>query len=283
MTVVLALDERVQLNTVAIRVGGWLMPEVAIDQKCESISDTCIMSNVLLISGPSGAGKSTFINSLKTGHLSAELTDLLPENAASWPSVEANDLLKRGIAPAGLAATENRQPSIILHYDTFFIRRLALPDYSNDPVSKLTLEAINLTIVYIKPTPEELKVQFEKRLQEQMQRKGRTRSLWARFGRRQLKRLAFHHFGRGLPATADLYRSRGEIEKSYADWEKFLQIVLCSKPHAKVLRVTPSRSDRHTMDFSLASASLHDFRAGHGDVPSGSAARVFDNVVMGCN
>lgn len=231
------------------------MLDTTIDQTCESSSNACVMSNVLLISGPSGAGKSTFINSLATGELSPELIGLLPEDAANWPSVEANDLLKRGIAPACIAATAKRNSSIILHYDTFFIRRFGLPDYSYDPVSKLILEAVNLIIVYIKPTPDELKVQFDKRMHEQLQRKGWKRKLWALFGRRQLKRLKFRLFGLGMPHTDDLYRSGGEIEKSYADWEKFLEILLRSKPHARVLHVTPSRSDQHSKGFSLASAS----------------------------
>jgi len=238
-----------------IGVGGSNMPELTVDHSSDSISDACVLSNVLLISGPSGSGKSTFIHSLTTGQLSPELTVLLPENVGNWPSVEGNDLLKRGIAPACLAEGANGQSGIILHYDTFFIRRLALPDYSIDPVSKLVLEAINLFIVYIKPTPEELKVQFDMRLREQMRRKGWTRSLWARFGRRQLKRIRYRHFGWGLPATSDLYRLGGEIEKSYADWERFLENVLSRKPQAKVIRVKPNRGDGRTMGFSLAGAS----------------------------
>lgn len=212
------------------------------------------VANVLLISGPSGAGKSTFIRTLADHQLGAEIGQLLPHESASWPVVEANDLLKRGLATAIEPSDGGRQDGVILHYDTFFIRRAGLDDYARDPVYEVISQATCVVVVDIQLPPEQLKLQFGDRLSAQLSKKGMLRSLWARHVRRNLKRAKFALAGKGLPETTDLYSRSGQIESCYREWEAFLERLIASKPQTRIVRVTPDRAVSNVHQFALVGA-----------------------------
>jgi GTPase SAR1 family protein len=206
--------------------------------------------NILLVCGPSGSGKSTFINEMLEGRLSPELAAVLPDTAFRWPIIEANDLLKHQVGFDELAAASQPEVGLILHYDTFFVQRAGILDYFDDPVSKILLQAPNLMIVHIKPTPNQLKAQFDKRLQSQLKRKGLAKGLWARFVRKPMKGLKRRLFGVGLPYTEDLYTKPNCIEGCYRDWETFLQSLVGSRQSTSMIQIMPGGNEKKE-DFLL--------------------------------
>lgn len=208
-------------------------------------------ASVLLISGPSGAGKSTFIRSLASRQLGPEINQLLPRGSATWPVVEANDLLKRGISAGNVPGQRSPQGGIILHYDTFFIRRTGLGDYARDPVYEVISQAANIVVVDIQLPPDELRMQFGDRMSAQLRNKGLLRSLWARHVRRNLKRAKLALAGKGLPETTELYSRSGQIESCYREWEAFLDRLTKSKPQTRIVRVTPDRAIPNANRFAL--------------------------------
>jgi len=133
--------------------------------------------NVLLVCGPSGAGKSTFITSMVEGRLAPELMSLIPANAARWPTVLENDLRKHRAVPDAIVSQTDAHGGVIFHYDTFFIHRIGSQDYSKDPIFPYLFETTNLTIVNIKPTPRQLKAQYDQRLHSQFTKMGYVRGL----------------------------------------------------------------------------------------------------------
>lgn len=208
-------------------------------------------ASVLLISGPSGAGKSTFIRSLASRQLGPEIDQLLPRDSASWPVIEANDLLKRGLSHAALPKHGSPQDGVILHYDTFFIRRTGIADYVRDPVYEVISQAADIVVVDIQLPPEQLRIQFRDRLSAQLRSKGLLRSLWARHVRRHLKRASHRLAGKGLPETTELYSRSGQIESCYREWEAFLDRLMKSKPQTRIVRVTPDRAVATADQFCL--------------------------------
>lgn len=216
---------------------------------------TCpVATSVLLISGPSGAGKSTFIRSLASHQLDPDIGALMPRDSATWPVIEANDLLKRGQAPDIANGTSRAQDGIILHYDTFFIRRAGIGDYARDPVYQVISQASNIVVVDIQLPPEQLRSQFGERLSAQLSNKGTLRSLWARHVRRNLKWAKRVLSGKGLPETTDLYGVSGQIESCYREWEAFLTNLVRAKPQTRIVRVAPNRVIPAANQFSLIGA-----------------------------
>ncbi len=214
------------------------------------------VSNILLICGPSGAGKSTFINAMMEGRLSAELTSLLPCAAEHWATVEANDILKDRLSAEKLASDARTADGMILHCDTFFIKRAGIDDYFDDPVAQILLQAQNLVIVHIKPAPDQLKAQYDARLQLQLQQKGRAKALWARLVRKPMKKWKHRLSGTGRPYTEDLYERPESINGCYKDWEDFLRQLIRRRPSARIFQITPDGDKRGENFFLLPMKGL---------------------------
>lgn len=209
--------------------------------------------HILLVAGPSAAGKSTLIDNLIQGRLSDEYCALLPPDLESWPCIEANDVLKRSDSTDVIEALRSDRDGIILHYDTFFIQRMGLEDYRQDPVLDLLLASQKLTIICIEPDPDELRSQFEVRHREHMGKKSVGSRLWARLGRMPLKRLKYRVLGRGMPETGLMYRDPGKIETCYRNWQNFLDELKAEIPETQIyyLRPDPIRSSQQIKHFSL--------------------------------
>jgi hypothetical protein len=192
--------------------------------------------DVLLVCGPSGAGKSTFISAFMQGRLAPELLSALPKAAGAWRQVREDDLRKGRVGPP---ADGGGNAGVIFHYDTFFVHRIGSPGYLEEPIAAHLLKARNLTVVDIRPGPEQLKKQYDSRIQRR-----RARGYWSGFGRhtwiRQLKRLRYRLLGLGLPFTRDLYDQAGTIEECYRSWERFLEQVIRSRHATQLLEVAPA-------------------------------------------
>jgi hypothetical protein len=191
--------------------------------------------DILLVCGPSGSGKSTFISAFTEGRLPPELLSALPKAAVGWPQIREDDLRKGRVGPP---QDGGGNAGAIFHYDTFFVHRVGSPAYLDEPIAAHLLQARNLTVVDIRPRPEQLRKQYDSRIQRR-----RARGYWSQFGRhtwiRQLKRLRYRMLGLGLPFTRDLYDQAGTIEECYRSWERFLEQLIRSRPATRLVEVAP--------------------------------------------
>ena len=209
--------------------------------------------HILLVAGPSGAGKSTLIDNLIRGRLADDHRAKLPQDLESWPCVEANDVLKRSDSTSVIEALRSERAGIILHYDTFFIHRMGLESYQQDPVSDLLFASQKLTVICIEPDPDALRLQFDRRFKEHLGKKKLGSRLWARFGRMPLKRLKYRVLGLGMPETGLLYQDPEKIETCYRNWKNFLDELKAEIPETEIFyfRPDPKRSSQRTKRFSL--------------------------------
>jgi hypothetical protein len=195
--------------------------------------------SVLLVAGPSGAGKSTFIDLLRRGQLSPEIWAELPFGADSWPHLEANDLLKRGVGSASTLIDKlNGGGGVVLHYDIAFIYRYGLQAYEKDPAAAL-FAVDECTIVCLKPARERLMTQYASRREQQLRNKGRLRGPWARQVRFPVKRAIARLRGRVVPEAIALYKEHDWLGQCYGRWEAFVRAIVRDRPGTKVLYVEP--------------------------------------------
>jgi hypothetical protein len=210
-----------------------------------------VFSHALLVCGPSGAGKSTFIDTLINGGLGPDLEAHLPAEAKHWPTFLENDIRKERVVLRPIHQDDGT--GVIFHYDTFFAHRTGLADYSRDPISPYLADADQLTIVNIRPTPEQLKLQYDKRLKHQSKELGLIRSIWKLNCVKTIKRIRYRMLGKGWPYTRDLYDRPGTIEECYRSWESFLKELLSARAKTRLLDVEPTADDRASQDFKLRS------------------------------
>ena len=173
------------------------------------------------------------------GRLAPELMSLIPANAVRWPTVLENDLRKHRAVPDSIVSQSDAHGGVIFHYDTFFIHRIGSQDYSKDPISPYLFETTNLTIVNIKPTPRQLKAQYDQRLHSQFTKMGYVRGLWRQSGRKWLKKMRYRFFGVGLPYTRDLYNQTASIEACHRSWEKFLGNLIGARQVTQLVEIIP--------------------------------------------
>lgn len=217
-------------------------------------------AGILLVAGPSGAGKSTFIRCIKAGSLPPEVRELLPESAAQWRVVEANDFLKRNVAVDAGLHDAGSEPGLILHFDTAFGSHFGVTDYTHDPAFVLMRRTGRLSVVSIQPSPDTLRHQFEARLQEQRRRRGWARELWRRAIHTPMRGLVRRLEGKPAVNASRLYHSRENLERCYREWLTFVRTLLRENPDSRLICVEPRGGQGEKATFVVIPALDADGR-----------------------
>jgi len=210
-------------------------------------------TDALLICGPSGSGKTTFIDALVEGSLPAELAAALPPGAGRWPTFLEKDIRSRQVVLE--FSGEGAQEGVVFHYDTFFVHRAGVSDYTRDPIYPYLREALHLTIVDLRPSAEALKGQFDRRMREKFRRMSVLDRYWKQGAVKHLKRLRYKLFRIGLPYTRDLYEDADKIDACYRSWDDFLTHVQSVRGgETRILNVVPEGEEGAPPRFRLAGA-----------------------------
>ncbi len=205
----------------------------------------------LLVSGPSGGGKSTFIQQLTDGELPPDILSELPENCASWPVIEANNMLKDKVSLADVLEMMGPSEGAILHYDITYIHRFALPSYASDPASALFMRGDTLNVVLVKPDLNSLQRQFHERQRAHNRSKSIASRLWGGWVRRPLRRALQRLKGQPAVDTQGLYLSDDWLRHCYSDWYDYVCQLINKKPTSKVLQVEPCQQADGKPGFRL--------------------------------
>jgi energy-coupling factor transporter ATP-binding protein EcfA2 len=207
----------------------------------------------LLVSGPSGGGKSTFIQHLTDGRLPPEIASELPLNCASWPIIEANNMLKNKVSLAEILKTMGSSESAILHYDIAYIHRFGLTNYASDPASALFTLSDRLDVVLVKPGPDNLQRQYRERHYAHYHSKSLASRLWGTWVRRPVRRAFQRLQGKIALETQALYLSEDWLQHCYSDWHDYIHQLIKNKPASKVLQVVPCQQADGNPGFNLIS------------------------------
>ncbi len=208
--------------------------------------------HILLISGPSGGGKSTFIRQLSERTLAPEILALFPDQAGSWPVVEANDVLKGNLSGDAFRGITHQPGGLLVHYDIVFIHCYGLKRYEDDPAMSLMTGADTLHVVFVRPDFQVVRRQFFDRKSRHQKTKSKASLLWGRFVRRPLRQALAPITGKPTLSTEELYGGHKWLAGCYRGWEAFLQRLADKHPNSKILIVEPASGPGEAPKFRLA-------------------------------
>jgi len=208
-------------------------------------------NDIILISGPTGGGKSTFLKSMASGNLDDEILHALPEGAADWPIIEANDILKGDISLRNSVERIEADGRVRLHYDIMFIWSRGLNSYEEDPSLKILEHADRLWIVFLKPDQSTVKRQYHDRRVEQMKRQSAASRWWGRWARGPIRRLKHKVNLDPRKDLGDIYMDEKLLSHSYDQWHKYIQTMRNRLPNLQIMTVTPLASVDGNPKFSI--------------------------------
>jgi hypothetical protein len=211
-------------------------------------------NRLLLVAGPSGAGKSEFIRQIRDNTLPQSIMARLPSGCASWPVVEANNMLKDRLSEAQLMAEVDDGGPALLHYDVTYIHRFGMTDYARDPFASLLAKRNVIDVITIRPDIQRLTAQYRGRSEMHRQARSRPHRLWADWVRRPVKRAALK--AQGLPAldAAELYSTPGFLDACYAAWDDFLRRFDPAASRVSLVEVAPAPDSMEHPSFVLLGA-----------------------------
>ncbi len=204
-------------------------------------------NRMLLVAGPSGAGKSEFIRQIKSGRLPQPIMAALPSGCASWPIVEANNMLKDGLSAAQLMQGNS---TVVAHYDLTFIHRFGISDYAQDPFNAILADPGTIDVVTVRPDLQRLTTQYRGRSEMHRRARSRSHQIWADWVRLPLKRAALK--ARGLPAVdaGELYATPGFLNACYAAWDAYVATLAESGSISNVIDVRPGLNSYGAQSFA---------------------------------
>ena len=184
------------------------------------------IENLLIVAGPSGSGKSTFLRMLAEGGLSIEIMSALPAGASRWPQTSGSYIDCDSGTQIGASKRGLRLSGLVLHYDFLRILDSLIPDYAHDPALSALKAARNVAVVTIRPAPNALVAQIQRKSMS----RGRIHQLERRL-RRLLRRIIRprHRFIYNAPAgrhlrLVDLYRSPEFLDSWFEAWNHFITV-----------------------------------------------------------
>lgn len=211
------------------------------------------IGHLLIVSGPSASGKSAFLRELSLGRLPREIAEALPADAATWPRTNG-DRLSGGLLRR-LLARERSPEGLVLHYDFMRVFETLIADYSEDPALSVLGEAERVTVVVLRPDPERLVAQMERKSAAPMERRR-----FARRVRRVLRRLQnparqFVYASGSAPARhsrlSALYKTQGFVDAWYERWAAFLSRRKPELVRLTVVVVAPAGGTGCAAEFRL--------------------------------
>jgi hypothetical protein len=204
--------------------------------------------SILLVSGPSGGGKSTFIDQLKLGSLPSDMTSFLPTGISEWPIIEMNDLMKGDLSLEMIRQVLDTSAGCIAHYDIVMAPRLGTT-YQQDPAIAFLSETPLIGEIFVRPAPDELVRQFERRRTALESRKSASSRFWRKSIKQPLKDLSAKLRNKRTETTQRLYLTGGWLEACYGKWEE------CARnlPASCWITVTPGESLAGAPSFRIVS------------------------------
>jgi hypothetical protein len=190
------------------------------------------LPRALLVAGPSAAGKSTFISQLKAGQIGAEIAARMPGDAAEWPLVNGNDVLKLGLP---MLAEQGRTRGLIIHYDITHIPRfLVRGGYAADPLFQFLQQVETLTIVDIRVPAERLLEHLKARRGKIREKKSIAQRLSSAFIRAPTQWLKRRLPGKRRILKTDAFMSEEWLEECYRAWDLFIAGTTSKRSVARV-------------------------------------------------
>jgi hypothetical protein len=227
--------------------------------------------HILLVAGPSGSGKSTLLHQLRDGTLAPEILRQLPADAARWPVIEANNVMKGDLAPAAFAQ-QVQAGGCLVHYDIVFIHCHGVRRYEDDPALRLLAQAASLQIVFVRPDITRLQEQYLGRLRQQGSAKTPGSRWWGRWVRRPIRRLKGWLTGQPVVTTANWYSREWWLADCYRQWERYGKSLVASHPGSGILCVEPVSRLGEPPAFRPV-APAEEGSAGAEDVAAGENSR----------
>lgn len=212
-------------------------------------------SPLLLICGPSGGGKSAFIRQLQQGRLPPDIRELLPESAAQWKLVEANDILKGDLDIQEVSQQLSRGEPLLVHYDIVFLHTRGLNRYEQDPAMALWPLAGPITVVFVRPDAATVQRQHLQRSARQQRKKSLGSRLWMNWIRKPLRRMRMALTGKHVVSSMTLYQHPHWLETCYEQWQDYLRSLL-QRGDTSLLVVAPAPGSPSEEAFILLDRSL---------------------------
>lgn len=206
---------------------------------------------ILLISGPTGAGKSTFLSCLESAKLDQQILKALPHGAADWSAAELNDILKGSLSSEECLTKLENERCGKFHYDITFIHSRGIANYEDDPSLKILQQADSLWVIFIKPNYETVRRQYNERRAQKLSKKSKISLLWARYGRKNLRRLKRILKSDTKRELGDPYSNEQLLIESYVMWHNYLKTLCASVEDLKITILHPNSKSDDTPYFHI--------------------------------
>jgi hypothetical protein len=184
------------------------------------------MTQLLLVAGPSGCGKSAFIDQLRGGRASPDISSRLP-CVVGWLQTSVKRLSAGRDRP-------DAAPGLIVHYDTMRPYQMGVDSYeADDALVSLLSQSSRATILTIKIAPDRLLNQYR-----------------ARKARRP-----FLGFGlRNRAPLLSLYENQHDLAEWSAKWEMFCNALMRRREDVTLITIEPGAEK---FAFNLVSGPLN--------------------------